>query len=89
MAKSFKRKDKFQLKMMNDGVTHIVWPVCEMLSVDNSTKFAILKNVDAIFKQHGTVHVNIIRVVFDATKYSKRWLCKEKLKFLILNYVLH
>ena len=36
--KVLKCKDNFQHKMMHDGVTYIVWPVGEILNVDDSTK---------------------------------------------------
>ena len=37
--KLLKRNGKFQCKIINDGLTHMVWLVGEVLSVDNSTKF--------------------------------------------------
>ena len=69
--------------MIHDGVTHIVWPVCEMLSVDNSTKFRNFEKCGCHFQKAWDCpceHQFAVRVVFDATKYSKRWLCKEKLE---------
>ena len=79
--KVLKRKDKFQHKMMNDGITNCVWPVGEMLSVDNLTKFHHLETCGCHFHKTWDCpceHQFAVRVVFDATKYAKRWLCKEK-----------
>ena len=72
---ALKNKDKFQHKMMNDCVTHCVWPVGEMLSVDNVTKFRNFETCGCHFQKAWYCpceHQFAVRVVFDATKYSKR-----------------
>ena len=67
--------------MMHDGVTYIVWPVGENLNVDNSTKVRNLEPCRCHFRKQWDCpceHELAVRVIFDVTKYSKRWLCQGK-----------